>query len=238
MTELRHGSFETLVARHDTHAVLDLDGDARALLVLFGGIAGGVSMPVFEFFRLTSSMPGKKLFLRDPLRSWYQRGIPGIGESAADVREFLTDVIARAQVDRVVMTGASAGGFAAMLFGVWCQADEVIAFSPQTFIDPLNRQQAGDTRWAEQIDPLHNAPRLQQAVFDLVDVLGTSELTIPIGVHVSSDDELDLLHARRIAYVPGVKIIEHANGGHRLVKTLRDRRLLQPMLLNALAVET
>lgn len=237
MTELRRGSFETLVARPDTHAVLDLEGDARALLVLFGGIAGGVSMPVFEFFRLTSTMPGKKLFLRDPLRSWYQRGIPGIGESAADVGEFLADVIAQAQVDRVVMTGASAGGYAAMLFGAWCHADQVIAFSPQTFIDPIKRERAGDMRWAEQIDALHDAQSVVQPVLDLAEVLNASECTIPIQIHVSSDDALDLLHAKRVAHVPGVEIIEHAHGGHRLVKTLRDRGILQPMLLEALTVD-
>jgi hypothetical protein len=153
------------------------------------------------------------------------------------VRDFLVDVIDRAQVDRVVMTGASAGGYAAMLFGAWCQADEVIAFSPQTFIDPLNRESAGDTRWGVQIDALHNAPRPEDAVFDLVDVLNATNGRMPIQVHVSGDDELDLLHARRIAHVPGVLITEHAHGGHRLVKTLRDRGLLQPMLLNAMAVD-
>lgn len=237
MTELRRGSFETLVARPDTHAVLDIEGEARVLLVLFGGIAGGVSMPVFEFFRLTASMPGKKLFLRDPLRGWYQRGIPGIGDSAGKVRDFLSDVIARAEVDRVVMTGASAGGYAAMLFGGWCQADEVIAFSPQTFIDPVNRERASDMRWAEQIDALHAAAGLEEPIFDLLPSLEDTTSGTRVQVHVSSDDALDMLHAQRIAHIPGVEITEHANGGHRLVKTLRDRGLLQPMLLEALALD-
>ena len=54
-------------------------------------------------------------------------------------------------------------------------------------------------------------------------------------VHVSTDDPLDLVHAQRIADRGGVEIFEHERGGHRLVKTLRDRGLLQPMLLQALS---
>ena len=46
------------------------------------------------------------------------------------------------------MAGASAGGFAALLFGSWCGADEVIAFSPQTFVDAENRRLAGDVALA------------------------------------------------------------------------------------------
>lgn len=237
MTEVRRGSFETLVSRSDTHAVLDLEGDGRVLLVLFGGIAGGVSMPVFEFFRLTSAMPGKKAFLRDPLRSWYQRGVPGIGESVADVRAFLTDVIDRADVDRVVMAGASAGGYAALLFGAWCRADEVIAFSPQTFIDPLNRRITNDSRWAEQIDALNRAPFTGPRCLDLLEAMRARVGDTRFQVHVSDDDNLDMIHAKRIAEVPGVEIFEHEAGGHRLVKSLRDRGLLQPMLENALSID-
>jgi pimeloyl-ACP methyl ester carboxylesterase len=235
MTELRSGSFESLVSRPDTHAVLDLDGAGRTLLVLFGGIAGGVSMPVFEFFRLTSSMPGKKAFLRDPRRAWYQLGIPGIGDSADDVRSFLDSVIERAAVDRVVMAGASAGGFAALQFGTWCRADEVIAFSPQTFIDPENRSRFGDARWPEQIDALHNAATSRSVTFDLLDVLGPLARERRFQVHVSTDDALDIIHANRISKFSGVEIVDHQHGGHRLVKTLRDRGLLRPILLRALA---
>lgn len=236
MTEMQRGSFESLVTRPDTHAVLDLSGDAPALLILFGGIAGGVSMPVFEFFRLTAEMPGKKAFLRDPRRGWYQLGIPGIGDSPHAVRDFLTDTITRSGASRVVMAGASAGGYAALLFGAWCQVDEVLAFSPQTFIDAENRQRYGDERWPEQIAALHEADVNQGAVFDLAPVLATAADTTRFQIHVSTDDDLDLIHASRVEALPGIAMHRHEQGGHRLVKTLRDRGVLKPMLLGALAM--
>ena len=233
--EVLTGSFDSLLARPDAHVVLDLATESSTLLVLFGGIAGGVSMPVFEFFRLTSGFPAKKAFLRDPRRGWYQLGIPGVGESPADVLTFLSAAIERAGAERVVMAGASAGGFAALLFGFWCEADEVIAFSPQSFVDAENRRLAGDTRWPEQIDALHLATVGRSVTLDFLDVLPLAPGKTRYQVHVSTDDSLDMLHAQRMANRGGVEIFEHERGGHRLVKTLRDRGLLQPMLLRALS---
>ena len=237
MPEVLTGAFESLVSRPDVHVVLDMDADSRTLLILFGGIAGGVSMPVFEFFRLSAELPAKKVFLRDPRRAWYQLGIPGIGDSAEDVRRFLATAIERAEADRVVMAGASAGGFAALLYGARCGVNEVLAFSPQTFIDAGNRKLAGDSRWEEQIDALHLSAADHTLTLDLLDVLSQEDTKTRYQVHVSSDDALDLLHAHRIAGCGGVEVVEHKRGGHRLVKTLRDRGLLQPMLHRALGAQ-
>jgi hypothetical protein len=184
---------------------------------------------------LTAGFPAKKAFLRDPRRGWYQLGIPGIGDTADDVRVFLAELIARSSAERVVMAGASAGGFAAMLFAAWCGADEAIAFSPQTFIDAENRALFGDQRWPDQIDSLHARATTSTAILDLRDVLPAGRSRTRFQVHVSNDDPLDLIHAERIADRGGVAIVTHDQGGHRLVKTLRDRGLLQPLLLRALA---
>jgi hypothetical protein len=234
MPEL-HGSFATLIERPDTHVVFDLAPESNTLLVLFGGIAGGVSIPVFEFFRVTDGYPSKRVFLRDPRRSWYQLGIPGVGDSASGVRSLLVSTIARSGAERVVMAGASAGGYAAMLFGTWCGADETIAFSPQTFIDPVNRELSGDGRWQAQIDALHDAVDGRDAVLDLLEVLPSIVSQTRHQIHVSTDDNLDMIHAQRMAGCPGVEIIQHVDGGHRLVKTLRDRGILKPLMLRALA---
>jgi hypothetical protein len=235
MSEIRSGSFETLVASPHTHVALDLHIPSETLLILFGGIAGGVSMPVFEFFRVTIGYPAKKAFLRDPRRGWYLLGIPGVGDSASAVKTYLDSVIAQAGATRIVMAGASAGGFAAILFGSWCSAHEVVAFSPQSFVDAENRNLAGDDRWPEQIAALHAATNGTTAPLDLRLILPRSARTTRYQIHVSNDDMLDLLHAGRLADRGGVEIVTHDRGGHRLVKTLRDRGLLEPLLLNVLS---
>jgi hypothetical protein len=236
-TQPLHGTFESLVARPDTHVVFDLQPESSTLLILFGGIAGGVSIPVFEFFKQTAGLPVKKAFFRDPRRGWYQLGIPGVGDTILDIRAFLDDLVKRSGARRLVMAGASAGGYAALLFGAWCHADVVLAFSPQTFIDVENRQNVGDSRWQPQIDALHASLRNRPAVLDLDDLLPPGDSRTCFQVHVSTDDPLDLLHARRIADRGGVQITEHLQGGHRLVKTLRDRGQLGPLLAQAISSE-
>jgi hypothetical protein len=116
----------------------------------------------------------------------------------------------------------------------------VLAFSPQTFLDAENRRLAGDARWPEQIDDLHLALAADgcSATLDLLDALPVAAGKTRYQVHVSNDDPLDLFHAQRIAGCGGVEIFEHERGGHLLVRTLRDRGLLKPMLLKALSNPT
>ncbi len=225
--------FAALVADPGRHAVADFSPESDVLLVLFGGIAGGVSMPVYEFFRVTEGYPAKRLFLRDPRRAWYLRGLPGVGDDAAALEAALAETIRQSGCSRVVMAGASAGGFAALRFGARLGADCVLAFSPQTFIDATRREVSGDERWPEQIAALHAALGPDNADYDAAVAVAEARST-SFGIHVSTDDDLDLLHARRLSGLPGLTIHEHAGGGHKLVKWLRDTGKLAPLLAEAL----
>jgi hypothetical protein len=229
--------FAAQVADPRRHAVVDFSPDANALLVLFGGIAGGVSMPVYEFFQVTAGYPAKRLFLRDPRRSWYLRGLPGVGDDAASLERALGETIRQSGCQHVVMAGASAGGFAALRFGARLGVDRVLAFSPQSFVDRPNRLAAGDDRWAEQIAVLHAALGPNDPTFDLLADLRTAAGP-DFAIHVSADDALDLAHARRLLGIPNLTVHEHSGGGHKLVKWLRDTGSLRPLLTDALAITT
>lgn len=225
--------FAAQVADPARHAVADFSPDADVLLVLFGGIAGGVSMPVYEFFRVTDGYPAKRLFLRDPRRAWYLRGLPGVGDDAAALEAALAKTIRQTHCSRVVMAGASAGGFAALRFGARLRVERVLAFSPQTYIGATRRAESGDERWTEQIATLHAALGPDAAEYDAATAVVAAD-GVTFDVHVSTDDALDLAHARRLAGLPGVTIHEHVGGGHKLVKWLRDTGKLAPMLAAAL----
>ena len=235
MSQPDGGRFAAEVTDPRRHVVADFSSESETLLVVFGGIAGGVSMPVYEFFRISDGYPVKRLFLRDPVRSWYLRGLPGIGNEALTVRDALDQAIADSGATRVVLAGASAGGFAALLFGAWLRADAVVAFSPQSFLGGADRREAGDDRWPDQIASLHAALGAEHPHYD---VLPHLEATPPssIEIHVSGHDHLDLAHARRLAVVSGASVREHGNGGHRLVKALRDSGALRPILLRSLGL--
>ena len=59
--------------------VSDLEVQSDTLLVAFGGGFGAYFMPRFEFSRMASDLPVKKLFIREHEPTWYQGGIPGLG---------------------------------------------------------------------------------------------------------------------------------------------------------------
>ncbi|MGI9252177.1 MAG: hypothetical protein ACR2J8_00385 [Thermomicrobiales bacterium] len=225
--------FAAQVADPSRHAVADFSIDSDLLLVLFGGIAGGVSMPVYEFFRVTDGYPVKRLFLRDPRHSWYLRGLPGVGDDAKSILVGLDDAIRQSGARRVVMAGASAGGFAALHFGSLLGVQQVLAFSPQTFIDARRRAAAGDDRWAPQIDVLHAALGSENPQYDVLPNI-TAASGIRFSVHVSDDDPLDLVHSARLEGLPGVATVVHPGGGHRLVKFLRDSGALRDILAGVL----
>jgi len=225
--------FAAQVADPARHAVADFTPDSDTLLVLFGGIAGGVSMPVYEFFRVTEGYPVKRLFLRDPNRAWYLLGLPGIGDDADSVEAALRETIRQTGVRRVVMAGASAGGFAALGFGARLGVERVLAFSPQTFIDAAQRTSAGDDRWHDQIAALHAALGPSAPAYDVRPTVERAPGT-RVDIHVSDDDPLDMLHAARMSPLTNVTVTEHVGGGHRLVKWLRDGGKLGPLLAKAL----
>ncbi len=209
----------------------DFGPKADTLLVAFGGIKGGMGIAPFEFLRLASDVPTKRLFVRDLSQAWYQRGVPGLGETVGEAAAGLRTRIQESGARRVVMTGNSMGGFAALLFGAMCGADEVHAFSPQTFLGRWRRFRARDFRWREQIAAIHRR-RPAGAVLDLRRTLRGWEG--PGIVHYCTNYDLDRAHATRLRGLPGVSLRGHESGDHQLVRTLRASGELVEILRAAL----
>ena len=210
--------------------VADLDAPGDALLIAFGGIKGGLAMAPFEFFRVAAAIPAKRVFLRDHEQAWYQRGVRGLGASPAEVAAGLRDLIEQAGVSRVVMTGNSAGGYAALRFGMLCGADEVHAFSPQTFLGRAGRALARDLRWRRELTGvLRRPPDLTRAL---------REWPGPGHVHFDATHRLDRLHAERLRALPGIHLHAYEGGEHAVVRSLRDDGRLGAILVSALQGRT
>ena len=161
-----------------------------------------------------------------------------VGDNEAAIAEMLLQRIKESGATRVVMAGASAGGFAAMRFGPQCGADVVIAFSPQAFIGASARAQAGDERWPEQIAALHAALGSESPQYQVREILETAAGSgMETQVHFSAGDALDARHAEALSGVSGVTLTAHPGDDHKLVKQLRNQGMLAPMLLGALRVD-
>lgn len=168
------------------------------LIVSFGFVSWD-SPPRFDFFGRTKKLealtqqPLNRILLRDPLNAWYQRGVPGLGDSVDEVAKQLRSLIAKANPSKVITLGQSMGGYAAILFGQLLGVDQILAFGPLSFLDSERADKLGDRRWLSVMQSLEANP---PTIFynDLVTVCqlyqGTADMRIIYGQKPDSQQSL------------------------------------------------
>lgn len=213
-----------------TAILLQEDSEADALLIAFGGLFGSVAVPVYEFAKFASALSAKGMFLRDPHRAWYFRGLPEAGEDLQSVEKVLAQHLERLRPRRVVAVGASAGGFAALHFGARLGFDEVHAFSPQTTVAKWQRFRLGDRRWKKDIRNIHTSPSENRIFEDLVPTLAARRPGSTFHVHYCHSENLDVAHAMRIASCEDVFLHAYAEGDHKVIRWLKKRGDLSRIL--------
>ena len=149
---------------------------------------------------------------------WYQRGISekgNISKTCAILRKEIMD----ANVERVIFFGNSSGGYAALLFGKLLMVDEVHAFVPQT-------ASGSHVPAYEYKEPEY---------FDLPSVFSNTPNTkTKFHLYYSDDCPDDVNKANRLQ---GDNIIHHLynkKGGHTMVTTLRNERILHAIIREAI----
>jgi pimeloyl-ACP methyl ester carboxylesterase len=193
------------------------------LYIFFGGLAAGVAMPPFEFFNASRILDENKIFVRDLRQQWYQTGLEGITRDIPSTAQFLAREIEKTAPEKIVFVGNSMGGFAAILFCALLGRGEAIAFAPQSFISPWLRLRHGDARWRRPIVRTWVRSLLKPRVWNLRHILKRTGIPTRISIYVSSADRLDRIHAAHLEDLPGVRVREFDDGGHGVVRLLRDR---------------
>jgi pimeloyl-ACP methyl ester carboxylesterase len=219
----------------DVSFSLDMESDARTLLLAFGGLNRQIGMPPFEFFSLTRDIPVKRLFVRDPRQAWYHCGMPQHGASLMSVADSLRGLIARHDVERLVVVGNSAGGYAALVFGTLLGAETVLCFAPQTVLDLKVLAAAGDHRWDDNLRPHARTGALDPHWIDLQRALpGARRADTRYEIYFDDSSLLERWHAERLLGIEGVRLYRFGHGDHDLVRMLRETGALERILRRAL----
>lgn len=198
----------------------DLSEQSPTLLVYFGGLRPGEAVPRFDWIGVSRAVPTKRLYLRDHDQAWYHRGVQGLGSSIAETARSLDGLIRRIAPERVAFVGNSFGGYGAILFGALLGADAVHTYSPQTFVTRRERERHGEGRWRAEMARIEAAG----GGIDLKPFLrGLGVPPVPVVVHYATDDACDVAQARELETVPGVELRAHPEGGHFLVRLLKQR---------------
>lgn len=195
----------------DTEVFHAMPADSETVVVSFGAKGGGQG--VFHFFKVLKPLPDvSKLLVRDPSGSWYNAGLPGVGDRLEDIAAAIECELAQLGAKRVITLGPSMGGYAAILFGCMLGAERAIALAPQTLLDPaLRHAPPGDV----ELQAPDLAPIIRSAPETRVDLVA------------GWDDHLDVFNAQRVAALPSVRILALHNGVHAFVEDLhRDNELI------------
>jgi hypothetical protein len=214
---------------------LDMGSDSRTLLIALGGIGRRVSMLPSEFFKATGGIPCKRLFVRDVKQAWYQMGLPGYGTSFVSVADALRAQIAGHDVERLVLAGASAGGYAALAFGSLLGADLVLCFAPQTTVDLAELHAIGDHRYDDRLGEVTAAGVIDANWVDLRGALAAARVAhTTYQIYFAEQVAADRLHAERLLGIEGVRLYRFGKGNHNVARMMRESGALEKVLQRAL----
>ena len=124
-------------AKIDTTAKIYTSINNNKLIVSFSGQKSRMDTIVqFEFVKFLAENFNNydRHFYLDKYCKWYHRGIDKISTNIDETILYLKNIIDK--YDEVIFIGNSAGGYAAILFGSLLNIDKVIAFKPQTILEP------------------------------------------------------------------------------------------------------
>ena len=112
------------------------------------------------------------------------------------------------------------GGFAALTLGAIAQADQAIAFDPQTSINKDWRSSVGDKRWSEEMS------RISPDIDDFLPLSGELKSLILFGQDVS----IDAIHALRLSEIDNVCLLGIDYSAHNSALRLARRHQLDGLL--------
>ena len=227
-------------ANPDIGFVVDAPHADAALVIAFG-FASWDALNAFDFDGRTLKLAEctgvalNRILVRDTANFWYQHGVSGLGRDADEVAAALRDWIARLRPRSVSTLGQSMGGYAAILFGALLGADRVLAFGPLSYLRSDWARRDGDTRWLPAFDKLQRFPpaRLYD---DLPALLAATPRLPAIRVVIGSASapgqaqNLDRLHAQRLAASAAVSVQEFAQAPHAVVQWLIEQGRIDALL--------
>lgn len=197
---------------------------ATTTVLAFSGLATAFGMPPREFFQSLAKEGCNVLFIKDFWQCWYLRGLLSLSTGLDDTTEVLRGVIPDGTTS-IRTVGASAGAYAAIQFGLRLNADRVLAFSPQTRLQPrVFAQFASPDSRKKDVD-------FESGDADLLNVFRRyRDFAGQIEIHYGRENATDRDHARHLEDEPAVHLIDHDADQHGIAKTLQQRGQLAAIL--------
>lgn len=201
----------------------ELCSNATGTVFIFSSMATENGYPFRQFGRQLRGQGVNIIYLKDFEQIWYQRGLLETTPNRAETGSFLHREFGHLPRPWTFV-GGSAGGHAAIYFGITLNAETVVAFSPQTFITPQTFQ---------------NFRLASSALtdFDYDDTTNDLQPLVQRGgrgrryIHYGAQNKRDVGHAQRLSGAPGVHLVPHPTDTHLIAAMLRDQNKLTDAIM-------
>lgn len=206
------------IYKRENYQIWDRDGDGRECLILFSG--NGLFYPNteetfsdiiikkdrYEYRNLAKSKYLKRfqriIFVRDIYKQWY---VTGINEKCPDVVSTAELLRAKTEGYRVTTAGNSAGGYAAVLFGILLSAERIFTFSGQWDIT--------DSKSAPYVER-YKTDKNRSCFYDLRSLLQDRDVNAKIYYFWPDENEKDRYQSSLVQDFPAIRAFEFKSKKH------------------------
>jgi hypothetical protein len=216
------------MAKQSPAILEEFSADSNTLFVAFGSLRLEKDIPPFEYRNTLLDLPVKKILIRDLRKIFYHRGLPEICSDLDGIGDFLQDVCRRESIDRVVVFGGSAGGYAALLIGWMLKAHVVHAFAPITLLpsrrgtELLRLLQGRNFRLFNAQLKLMFDPRLSRNYYDLKRVLANGNGQTQYNIYYGKNHKRDIFRCERMSNLPGIRLLGYECSSHHVDHFLQE----------------
>ncbi len=239
-----------LVATTGDDVLVDRIVPGAPLVIAFGFVSW-TSRPAFDFYgRLrkleqVSGQPLNKILVRDSGNAWYHRQIAGLGNHVDETAQALRELVRRIVPSTITTLGQSMGAYAAVMFGLLLDAQQIVAFGPLSFLDVQQARLYHELRWLPVMESLAQDPPLS-GYYDLA-ALCRARATEHTQLHLlfgtrpdaanpgaSESVNLDAMHAQRLAAFGRCTLHPFPQSGHAVVQHLIDTKRINGVLASCI----
>ena len=241
-----------LVATTGDDVLVDRIVPGAPLVIAFGFVSW-TTRPAFDFYgrlRKLEQASGQhlnKILVRDSGNAWYHRQIAGLGNHVDETAQSLRELVRRIAPSTVTTLGQSMGAYAAVMYGLLLDAQQIVAFGPLSFLDVQQARLYHELRWLPVMESLAQDPPLS-GYYDLAAlcraratadtqmhlVFGTRPDAANAGASASESVNLDAMHAQRLAAFGRCTLHPYPHSGHAVVQHLIDTRRINGLLASCI----
>lgn len=202
---------------------------SKNLVILFPDIARKMNLPLEDFLKASELETHSIIIVDDNSRRMGLAGMPPEADAFEGLLQWLGKKIELAAPEKLIVTGHSMGGFAALLYGHFLKADLVVSFAPYTYLSRSLGIKLKDPELQERktsLNRLETIPIQLHALFDLKQILSNWNQHTDYYINVSRYHYVDYKRALYLKESPNVHIVPQPYNSHAVIRYLaKDNRL-------------